>query len=81
MGGKIGGEGGGNTVEGVVLLGGGGIDDCGAIDPLPAGGGGGVRGTLSGGIELLRIVVAGDVLLGETEGTAPGGGGVAAVAV
>ena len=48
----------------------------GAVWDLPPGGGGGTRGTFSGGITVIVAGVAGVGLAGETGGTGPGGGGV-----
>ena len=78
-----GGGGGGDGAVGAAFLGGGGIEVGGAICTFPPGGGGGVNGTFSGGMVLLELGVAGvDASRpGETEGTGPGGGGVATVAV
>lgn len=45
------------------------------------GGGGGVKGTLSGGIIVSEIGDCGSLLEGETGATGPGGGGIASVAV
>ena len=51
------------------------MEDGGAVCFVAAGGVGGTRGTLSGGMEVSEEGVTGEV--DDSEGTAPGGGGCA----
>lgn len=47
---------------------------------MPSSGDRGIRGTFSGGMTVLVIGAAGVALVGETEATGPGGGGVGPLA-
>lgn len=72
----------GRVVSAPPRLGGdGGIDVGGAVWTFPPGGGGGVRGTFSGGIIVLELGVDGEGNEGETDATPPGAIGIGCSAV
>ena len=58
-----------------------GMDVGGAVWIFVTGGGGGTKGTFSGGITVLELGVAGVGIVVETEATAPGGFGIGSLAV